>query len=182
MARNARIALMAMCLVCAPTAPGQEPPAKPKLKVEFYWAELKPIKGVTQDEPVVVRPQAVVARKGGLEIDETKPQMKVYLHKRPVLTGDCVAKTELIKDESQNRDYPPHFKVWLRLTEKAKDTLADESKDRKRLHGILIVVVDGNYWYVMGYHKQIATARKFIPVIGDFKSEADAQRFIDVIK
>ena len=44
-----RVALgLAVCSACAPAVGGQEPPAKPKAKVELRWVEGNRVEGLTE--------------------------------------------------------------------------------------------------------------------------------------
>ena len=173
-----RVALgLAVCSAGAPAAEGQEPPAKPKAKVELRWLETRPVKGLTEDK--------------GFQAS-CDPKDIVYPHKKPalVLTAAEVAEAPLTKHEfSPGSGWPPElYTVKLHLTKEARTKLAatTEGNDMK----LLTVVIDGKYWCVFRYEKdkdkpfvpQDARAETFLPGVGLFSSKAEAQRLVDALK
>jgi hypothetical protein len=180
MTRYVRVLLgLAVCLACVPAAGGEEPPAKPKgkAKVELRWLETKKVEGVTEDK--------------GFQAS-CDPKDIVYPHKKPalVLTAAEVAEARLTKHEfSPGSGWPAElYTVKLHLTKEARTRLAatTEGNDMK----LLTVVIDGKYWCVFRYEKdkdkpfvpQDARAETFLPGVGFFSSEAEAQRLVDAFK
>jgi hypothetical protein len=177
MSRSLRVVLAtaAVCSAWVPLGAGQEPPAKPNVRVEFRWVESKRIEGLTED-------------KG--ERFSCGPELS-YPHKKPVLvlTREHVAKVELgHHDFSKSGLSSELYTVTLHLTKEARDTLAAECRVGEMK--MLTVVVDGKYWGLRRYEKardkflvpEQARAESFLPEVGFFSSRAQAERLVDAFK
>lgn len=171
-----RVALgLAVCSACGPAGEGQEPPAKPKAKVELRWVETKQIGGLTEDK--------------GFQ-SSCDPKDIVYPHKKPalVLTTAEVSAARLTKHDLTRNNLGVHYMVTLHLTKEAREKLA-ATVEGKQMR-LLTVVVDGKYWGVRRYEKdkdakfvpEGAHAETFLPDVGFFSSEAEAQRLVDAFK
>lgn len=166
---------MAMCLAGLATAPGQDAPARPKAKVELRWLETKRVEGLTEDE--------------GFQASDD-PKDLVYPHKRAalVLTSAEVSEARLTKLDLRKNGLGVQHTVTLHLTEEARAKLA-ATVDGKGMR-LITVSVDGKYWGVRRYEKDPekggvpagARAATFLPDVGYFSSEAEAQRLMDAFK
>lgn len=174
----ARLALgLVVGLACVPVGTGQEPPAKPKVRtrVELRWLETKKTEGVTEEK--------------GFQ-SSCDPKDIVYPHKKPalVLTAVEVSEARLTKHDFTKNGLGVNYTVTLHLTKDARTKLAatTEGNDMK----LLTVVVDGKYWGVRRYEKdkdkpfvpEAARAETFLPDVGFFSSETEAQRLVDAFK
>ena len=173
---SVRIVLgLALCSACVPAAAGQEPPAKPKVKVELRWVEAKPIEGVTEEKGF----------KSSCDPDDV-----VYAHKKPalVLTKAEVAKVELTRHDWTKNGLGVQYTVKFHLTKEAREKLA-ATRDSNEM-GLLTITVDGKNWGIRRYEKdknkqfvtEAARAETFLPDVGFFSSEAEAQRLVDAFK
>ncbi len=161
--------------IAVPACPGQDPPAKPQVKVELRWVETKHIEGVTEDQ--------------GIQ-SSCDPKDTVYPHKKPalILTAAEVAEARLTKHDFRASGSGIHYMVALHLTKDARTKLA-ATVDGKEMR-LLTVVVDGKYWGVRRYETdkdkpfvpEQARAETFVPDVGFFSSEAEAQRLVDAFK
>ena len=154
---------------------GQEPPAKPKAKVELRWVETKRVEGLTEDK--------------GFQ-SSCDPDSIVYPHKKPalVLTAAEVSEARLKKLDLTKNGIGVQYEVTLDLKKEAREKLAAtfEGKEMR----LLTVVVDGRYWGIRRYEKDKdntsvpdqARAETFRPDVGFFSSEAEAQRLVDAFK
>jgi hypothetical protein len=155
----------------------QEPPAKPKAKVELCWLETKRVEGLTQDK--------------GFRAS-CDPKDVVYPHKKPalVLTAAEVAEARLTKHESSpGSGWPAElYTVTLHLTKEAREKLAATTEGNEMK--LLTVVLDGKYRCVFRYEKDKdkpfvpadARAETFTPGVGFFSTKAEAQRLVDAFK
>jgi hypothetical protein len=176
MPRSVPLALaLAVALTGLPAATAQDPPAKPKARVELRWLESRRIEGLTEDKGM----QASCA-----------PGDLVYPHKKPalVLTKAEVREARLTKHDLTAANIGIQYTVALELTKEARAKLAATVEGtRMRL---LTVVVDGKCWGVRRYEKDPAAqfvpdqarAETFLPDVGFFSSEAEAQRLVDAFK
>ena len=171
----ARVVLgLAVCAACVPTAVAQEPPAKPKAKVELRWLESKRIEGLTEDK--------------GFQCS-CDPKAIVYPHKKPalVLTATEVSEVSLTEHDFTKNNLGMHYTVSLQLTKAARDKLS-EACAREGEH-LLTVAVDGTYWGASRYVKgkgdrgvpDQARTENFNPTVGIW-SKAEAQRLVDAFK
>jgi len=156
-------------------AEGQEPPAKPKAKVEFRWVETKRVEGLTEDK--------------GFQ-SSCDPKDIVYPHKKPalVLTTAEVREAHLTEHDFSKSGLGVHYMVTIHLKEAARNKLAAtvEGKEMR----LLTVVVDGKYWGVYRYEKDrdkqfvpdAARAETFAPGVGFFSSKAEAERLVTALK
>ena len=113
MAWYIRVALGLLCSVWIPMVVGQETPVKPKGKVEIYWLEYKPIKGLTEEKGFT---------------SSCDPKSLVYQHKKPamVLTAAEVTEARLTNhDFSKNGLSSENYMVTLHLTKTARGKLAE---------------------------------------------------------
>jgi hypothetical protein len=166
---------LAVCAAHVPAAVAQDPPVKPKAKVELRWVENKKIEGVTEEK--------------GFQCS-CDPKDIVYPHKKPalVLTAAEVAKVELTRHDFTKSGIGVQYTVTLHLTKEAREKLA-ATRDSNEM-GLLTVVVDGKNWGVRRYEKdkdkkfvpEAARAETFTPDVGFFSSEAEAQRLVDALK
>ena len=171
-----RVALgLAVCSAGVPAVVGQESPARPKAKVELRWVETKRVEGLTEDK--------------GFQ-SSCDPKDIVYPHKKPalVLTPAEVAEARLTKHDFGGSGLGVNYMVALHLTKEARDKLAATCEGKEMR--LLTVVVDGKYWGVRRYEKDKdkkfvpdqARAETFLPDVGFFSSEAEAQRLVDAFK
>jgi hypothetical protein len=173
-----RIALgLMVCSACAPAVVAQEPPAKPKARVELRWLETRRVEGLTEDK--------------GFQAS-CDPKDIVYPHRKPalVLTAAEVARAGLTKHESSpNSGWPAElYTVTLHLTKEARKKLAATTEGNEMKS--LTVVIDGKYWCVFRYEKdkdkpfvpEAARAETFTPGVGFFSSKVGAQRLVDAFK
>lgn len=177
MLRHVAIALvMVACSIDAPAVVGQEPPAKPKAKIELRWVELKQIDGVTEGP--------------GIQLSDG-PKSLVYPHKKAALILTAAEVTEVTLKNydlsggglllAENHD------VTFHLTKQARDKLAAACGDRESR--LLTVFVDGGCWETLQwYHKGPVRgasdgdrAETFRPVVGFFP-KAGAERLVDSVK
>ena len=175
MSWNVRVALgFAVCSAIVPAVLGQEPPSKPKAKVELRWVETKRVEGLTEDK--------------GFQ-SSCDPDSIVYPHKKPalVLTAAEVSEARLTKLDLTMNGLGVLYQVTFDLKKEAREKLAAtvEGKEMR----LFTVVVDGKYWGVGGYEKDKdksvpdqARAETFRPGVGFFSSEAEAQRLVDAFK
>ena len=165
-----------VCSGCVLAADGQQPPAKPTVKVDLRWVETKRIEGVTENE--------------GFQ-SSCDPKDIVYPHKKPalVITAAEVSEVSLRNlDYSKNGLSSENYSVTIHLTTAARAKLAAtvEGKETK----LLTVAVDGKYWGVHRYEKdkdkpfvpEQARAETFVAWVGYFSSQAEAQRLVDALK
>ena len=160
MARQARIGMwLALCLIVAPVASGQEPEANPKAKIEFRWIEDKPIKGVTEEKGITPWEQEVM-----------------FLHKKVILTSKDVAEARLSKIDLTANGIGVLYSVKLQLTEEAKRKLADEIEKggEKRL----AIVVDGNVRGATSF-KDKSSINTNVPSAGFLASKREAERIVE---
>lgn len=163
MAWCARIALwVAVGSTAVPAARGQEPPARPKARVEFRWLERHFVKGLTEDEGIRTT--------CGFELS--------YPHKKPVLANGDVARASLRNHGSVMGLSGDHFMVSFHLTERAKEALAAGCGDEPAR--ALAVFVDGKYWSTWYVRKSGAAV--FTPQAGFIPSEAEAERIVAAFK
>ena len=165
---------LAVCWAGAAAAPGEEP-AKPKAKVELRWVEDRPIDGLTEAK--------------GLQ-SSCDPDDIVYPHKKPALTLTKaeVAEARLTRHDFSGSGLGVNSMVALHLTQEARDKLAATVEGTQMRS--LTVVVDGRFWGVHRYEKDKdakfvpdqARAETFLPDVGFFSSEAEAQRLVDAFK
>lgn len=136
---------------------GQEPPGSPHVKVEFRWAEEKPVEELTE-------------AKG---IDLSCSDKKAYLHKKAVLTNQDITEAHLRKANTVPDD---KFIIEVKLTRDAGKKMAKSSEEN--LNKPLVVLVDGKVAAAM-----VVTSRlsDFLPITGFF-TEAEADRIIKGMK
>ncbi len=162
--------------ITIPALFGQDPPEKPKIKVELRWVERTHVEGLTAEKGFV---------KG---YDPSKDT--VYPHKKPALV---LTKTEVSEARLHTQDYSKSglgikYMVELRLTEKARNDLADSFEGNEMR--LLTVLADGKHWGLHRYEKDKskesvpvqARAETFAPTVGYFSSKSEAQRLVDVFK
>jgi len=167
--------LLTACSIAAPASLGQDPPAKPKAKVEVRWVESKKIEGVTEDK--------------GFQCS-CDPKDIVYPHNKPalVLTRTEVAKAALTRHDFTKSGSGVQYMVTFHLTKEAREKLA-ATRDSNEM-GLLTITVDGKNWGIRRYEKdkdkkfvpEGARAESFLPDVGFFSSEAEAQRLVDAFK
>jgi hypothetical protein len=147
---------------------------KAKAKVELRWLERKPIKDVTEAEGIPASD----------EMDDV-----VYPHKKPalVLTKKEVSEAKLTKHDFTKNGLGVVYSVTLHLTKEAHAKLAEGLTGKQSR--MITVTVDGKHWgwrwYVIDKDKQASEhvrAEKFLPDVGFFSSEAEAQRLVDTFK
>lgn len=177
MSWSVRVAVgLVVCSAWILAVVGQEPPAKPKARVELRWVEGKRVEGLTENE--------------GFQ-SSCDPNSFVYPHKKPalVLTAADVAEVRLTKhDITLGTVARENYMVTLPLTKEARDKLAAtyEGKEMR----LLTVVVDGKCWGLRRYEKDKdkpfvppqAQAETFTPDVGYFSSKAEAERLVDALK
>ena len=166
---------VAVCAACIATASGQQPAVPARAKVELRWLETKPIEGLTEAK--------------GFQ-SSCDPDDIVYPHKKPVLvlTAAEVSEARLTKHDLTRNNLGVHYTVTLHLTKEAREKLA-ATVEGKQMR-LLTVAVDGKYWGVRRYEKnkdakfvpEEARAETFLPDVGFFSSEAEAQRLVDAFK
>ncbi len=168
---------LAGCTACVAAGGGEDPPAKPKAKVELRWVESERVTGLTEDEGF----RATCDPKG-----------IAYPHRKPalVLTKAEVAEVRLTKHDFSESGGPAElYWVTLHLTKVARDKLAAACGDQSRR--ALTVVVDGKYWGTRRYEKGVGNdplvpdavrAETFNPGVGMFGSKAEAERLVDAFK
>jgi hypothetical protein len=165
-----------VCSAGLPIAVGQQPPpARPKAKVELRWVETQPVEGLTEEK--------------GFQ-SSCDPQDKVYPHKKPalVLTAAEVAEARLTRHDLGGSGLGVNYMVALHLTKEAREKLAASCEGQQMR--LLTVLVDGKYWGIRRYEKdkdkpfvpEQARAETFLPDVGFFSSEAEAQRLVDAFK
>lgn len=138
-------------------AAGQEPAAKPKLKVEFRWADYTPTKGLTEEK--------------GIDLSCT--DKKAYLHKKVVLTNADIAKALLTKANAAPGE---KYNIEAYLNKEAGEKLAKASKENLRKP--LVVLIDGKVIAAMVVMNPLTD---FVPITGTF-TEAEGERIIKGIK
>lgn len=166
---------LVVCTVCVPGVAQQDASAKHKAKVELRWVESQHIQGLTEDT--------------GFQCS-CDPKDIVYPHKKPalVLTAAEVSEARLAKHDFSKNGLGVNYMVTLHLTDEARNTLAATVEGKEMQ--LLTVVVDGKYWGVRRYEKdkdaafvsEQARAETFLPDVGFFSSEAEAQRLVDAFK
>jgi hypothetical protein len=166
---------LALCSASISAAEDQEPLAKPKAKVELRWLETKQVKDLTEDTgfPASCDPNDIV-----------------YPHRKPalVLTAAEVSAARLTKHDLTSNNLGVLYIVTLHLTKEAREKLAATVEGNQMR--LLTVVVDGKYWGGRRYEKdkdakfvpEVARAETFLPDVGFFSSEAEAQRLVDAFK
>ncbi len=169
-----RVALgMAVCFVSVSAIMGQEPPAKPKAKVELRWIERKHIEGLTDIDMRFQRSENA----GDF----------AYPHKKPalVLTPAMVAKVNFGHFVLASID---QYGVTIQLTHKARQALARKAEGTKRRW--ITVVVDGRCWGTRRYEplnemsgaSSATWAKNYNPHVGFTSSKAYVQRVADALK
>jgi hypothetical protein len=156
-----RIALnLAACLAFVTAVVGQEPPAKPKAKVEFRWLEKRPIQDVTEDKGIPITCGGELA----------------YLHKTPILFGNDVTKAHLRKHDFTVGGLPfDLFSIQFDVTDEAKLKLAAASGG-ERLK-LVAIVVDGKYLGASYFKADKIT--EFAPSAGFISSRIEAERIVE---
>jgi hypothetical protein len=154
---------------------GQQPPVKPKAKVELRWVESARIEGVTEDKGIP---------------GSDDPKNVLYPHKKPalVLTSQEVSEARLTKLDLTKNGLGVQYNVTLHLTKDARDKLAASVEGNQAR--LLTVVVDGRFWGIRRYEKdkdkkfvpEQARAESFLPDVGFFSSEKEAQHLVDAFK
>ena len=176
MVRLARfLLLLASCALVAPASFGGEPPAKHKAKVDLRWLESKRIEGLTEDK--------------GFQAS-WDPDDLVYPHKKPalILTAAEVEEARLTRHDFSSSGSGVNYMVALHLTKEARERLAATVEGQGMR--LLTVVVDGKPWGVHRYEKDKdkpfvpteARAETFLPDVGFFSSQAEAQRLVDAFR
>lgn len=156
---NVRIALgLAACWVCVPSVVGQEPPEKPKAKVEFRWLESKQIPDLTEE-------------KG---IRTTCGDQLSYLHKQPIFSNQDVAETRLRQHDLEG-PLGVQFSVELHLTEEAKKKLATACDDNRAK--LLAIIVDGKY--LSSWYFDPSKRTEFLPWAGYIRSKSEAEGIVE---
>jgi hypothetical protein len=147
---------------------------KNKAKVELRWVERKPIKGVTEAE--------------GIPASEAEGDV-VYPHTKPalVLTNKEVSEAKFTKHDLTKNGLGVNYMVTLHLTKEARAKLAEGLTGKESR--MITVTVDGKHWgwswYVIDKDKRVSEqlrAGTFLPQIGYFSSEVEAQRIVDAFK
>jgi hypothetical protein len=154
-----------------PAAPQADPNAK--AVVELRWVESRRIEGLTEDE--------------GFQ-SSCDPDSIVYAHKEPalVLTSAVVTEARLTKHDFSTLGV--NYMVTLPLTQEARDALAAMCEGKQMR--LLTVVIDGRPWGLRRYEidkdvpfvPESARAETFLPDVGFFSSEAEAQRVVDAVQ
>lgn len=163
------------CLLMASWA-GLAAAETPKAKVELRWVESKRVEGLTEDK--------------GFQ-SSCDPEAIVYAHKKPALTltAKTVADVELKNlDLSKNGLSSNNYNVTLHLTPEARQELAKSCPGDDTQY--LTVVIDGKFWGLRRYEKKDtspgvphqARAESFVPDVGFFSSEAEANRVAQAVK
>lgn len=153
---------IAVCFVVASPILRGDPPAKPKVDVEFRWLAAKPVKGVTWE-------------KG---IETTCGPDLLYPHTKPTLTNADIAGADLVVVDFTRNGLGVMYMIDFRLTDKAREKLVKEAGNRSSAE--LAVFIDGSYrgaWYF-----QKAQADKFKPSAGFFYSKESAERIVAGIR
>jgi hypothetical protein len=154
---------LVVCSVCVVAAVGQEPPAKPRAKVELRWVENERVEGLTEDKPFM-------EGEGGTS----------YAHKKTalVLTRAEVAEARLTEIDWSNLGL--RYSVTLHLTKEARGKLAASYNGGAIRE--LTTVVDGKCWGTSKFYLDQPGATLFAPFVGFFSSKAEAQRLVDAFK
>ena len=167
---------LAVCSACITSVVGQEPPPKPKAKVELRWVERNRVEGLTEERGF---PSSCA-----LNSD-------VFPHKKPalVITAADVAEARLTNlDLSRNGLSSENYMVTLHFTKEFRDKLATACGEKEER--LLTVKVDSKYWGWQHYDKRKdkklvpaqVRAETFVAEIGYFSSKAEAERVVDAFK
>ncbi len=141
------------CVGLRPGGRGQKPPAKPKVRIEFHWAEEKPVDGVTEGNGSICRVRT----------------RRRYLHKKAVLANGDIARADI--DQAGDK-----FFVMVHLTEDAGRRMAGSSMEN--LKKSLVVLVDGKVAAAMS--RSCNPLSGVIPVTG--YSTKEAERIVEEVK
>ncbi len=142
---------------CVLPVSGQEPSAKPKVQIEFRWADASPTQGLTEENG----------------IDLSCSDKKAYLHKKAILVNAEVAKARVLKATAAPGD---RYFIEVNLTKEAGEKLAKSSKEN--LKKPLVVLVDGKVVAAMVVMNPLTDV---IPITGNF-TEAEGERIVKGIK
>ncbi len=171
-----RVALAwTVCLACTSSLVAQEPPTKPKAKIELRWLEDKRIEGLTEDKGIKV---------------SCDPNGIAYRHKKPALalTAADIDEVSLKKHDWSASGIGILYSVTLHLKTETREKLAATCESNETRY--LTIVVDNKSWGADRYEKDKSKplialecrAETFTPTIGYFSSETEAQRLVDAFK
>lgn len=156
---------VAACSIVVSLAYGQEPAARPKVKVEFCRLEAEPIKGVTEEKGTRTNCGGRLA----------------YLHKKPLLTAKDIDYVNLnIQDWTRN-GWGIRYTVELHFTEEAKQKLVEQiAKGGRDGEVLLAVIVDGKYMGNSYFNSKCAVENNTPSVT--FPTQSEAVELIDNYK
>jgi preprotein translocase subunit SecD len=153
MARFTQVVVaLALGPICAAQAPGKEPTDKPRMKVEFHWAEEKPTQGLTENKGV----------------DLSCSDKKAYLHKQAILTNQDIAAARLHKANGVPGD---KFLIETSLTGEAGKKMARASAEHRNKS---LFLVDGKIVAAMVVKSRLSDS---VPITGYF-TQAEAERIV----
>lgn len=137
-----------------------EPPAKPNVKVEFFWVERRPASGVTADN--------------GISWEESGEVF--YLHKQPILSNKDVVKVDVNKTVfGKDAVANEQFAIDFQLTKEARKRLAETvGADEGRL---MAAMIDGQF-LGMPFYMKSRDAENFVPYAGMFSSKAKVDQIV----
>lgn len=156
---------LALCSVVVAGALGDEPPARPKARVEFRWLESKPIPGVTEEKGIHVSESDVLS----------------YPHKKPILTNEDIVEVRVSKtDFSRSGGLATdrtlvHYMLHFHLTPAALGKLAENCG--KSGEKMLTASVDGRHCGAPFYIRSRDKAN-FVPYAGFFTSKSEVKRIL----
>ncbi|WP_425618185.1 hypothetical protein NA78x_001884 [Anatilimnocola sp. NA78] len=162
--------------ICCALITGLAVAEPPQAKVEMRWVETKRVEGLTEVQ--------------GFQ-SSCDPDSIVYPHKKPALTltAKTVADAKLTKHDFSNSGLSSQdYSVTLHLTPEARQELLKTCPGDDTQY--LTVVINGKYWGLRRYEKkqdgpEVPTqsqAETFLPDIGFFSSQAEAERLLAAVR
>src|SRR5262245_26079158 len=136
------IVALPLCLTCIALAVAQKPNDRPKVKVEFRWAEESPTAGLTENKGV----------------DLSCSEKKAYLHIKPILTNPDIATA---RSRRGSGVFDDKFLIEVNLTREAAKKMAKSSAEN--LNKPLVILVDGKIVAAMVVKAKLSD---FVPITG----------------
>lgn len=171
----ARLCLLVItvCLVGLSRVMSEEPPKKPKMKVELRWLEMSRVEGLTEDKGI----------QASCETDDL-----LYPHRKPALeiTREDVRGVLLTEHDLRKNGLGLLYTVNFELTDEARKRLAANCPGQAAR---VTIGVDGRYWGWSHYItsdtalvSEACKARSYNPSVGFLSSKAEAEKIVEAFK
>lgn len=132
-------------------------PESPVMKVELYWAEFKPVAGLTRDK--------------GVPFGEEGSSL-IYLHKKAALSNEDIGEARVDGEVSAgNGAAGKLYGVKMYLTKEGKQNLGRSGESGKKK--VLVTVLDGREG--SAFYVDVANLKNFVQPIGFFQKDQAEQ-------